>query len=369
MSTEPSFVDLFGGAGGLTRGLGAAGWRHLLSIENWMDAVATHRLNFPNHSVVSDDIRDVTSARLAAELDGRPDWIVGGPPCQGFSTVGKRKRDDERNFLMFEFRRIVALLKPDGFLIENVLGLKDMQWQNQIIEMFKDLDYSAVVRVLRAADYGVPQLRRRVIFAGHRDRGYFLGPRPTHSEHDWITVWDAIGDLPSLMPGETATGYSREPFTGFQRLAREGSDTIQGHSISRHPDYLVEAISHIPDGGNRRSIPDHLQPSSGFHNTYSRLFSKAPAVAITQNMGKPSGTRCIHPFQHRGLSAREGARLQSFPDRFHFTAGQTSQRLQIANAVPPMLGEAIGRGLEDPERWAMTEADRAAIEDAQLAMI
>jgi DNA (cytosine-5)-methyltransferase 1 len=107
----------------------------------------------------------------------------------------------------------------------------------------------------------------------------------------------------------------------------------------------VQAISYIPDGGNRRDIPPDLQPRSGFHNSYSRLHSGSPAVAVTQNMGKPSGTRCIHPFQNRGLTAREGARLQGFPDRFHFTAGSTSQRLQIANAVSPILAEAMGRHL------------------------
>jgi DNA (cytosine-5)-methyltransferase 1 len=109
--------------------LGAAGWRHLLAIENWPDAVSTHRLNFPSHRVVNEDIRDVTAERLTTELPEWPDWVVGGPPCQGFSTVGKRKRDDNRNFLMYEFRRVVATLKPEVFLIENVLGLKDMRWQ------------------------------------------------------------------------------------------------------------------------------------------------------------------------------------------------------------------------------------------------
>ncbi|HEX3733789.1 MAG TPA: DNA cytosine methyltransferase [Solirubrobacterales bacterium] len=366
MSDGPTFIDLFGGAGGLTLGLTSAGWRQLLSVEHWSDAVDTHRLNFPGHAVIDADIREVTAERLAASVDDRPDWIVGGPPCQGFSTVGKRKRDDERNFLMYEFRRLVEISEPEGFLIENVLGLKDMSWQDEIAALFEEMGYVVSFHVLRAADHGVPQLRRRVVFAGHREWGYFKGVPPTCREADWVTVEDAIGDLPRLEPGGMATEYDREPFTSFQRDAREGSESLQGHQISRHPDYLVEAISHIPDGGNRRSIPDHLQPSSGFHNTYSRLHSKRPAVAVTQNMGKPSGTRCIHPFQNRGLSAREGARLQTFPDRFHFTSGQTSQRLQIANAVPPVLGRAIGVALADQERWT---TDRFEISpDRQIAL-
>lgn len=354
---SPTFVDLFSGAGGLTLGLVGAGWRQLLSVEHWSDAVDTHRLNFPDHVVVDEDIAAVTSQRLAVVLDDRPDWVVGGPPCQGFSTVGKRKRDDARNFLMYEFRRLVQMLEPQGFLIENVLGLKDMSWQGEISALFEELGYAVSFHVLRAADHGVPQLRRRVVFAGHRELGYFKGLLPTHAEDEWVTVEDAIGDLPELEPGGHATSYDREPFSDFQREARMDSDSIQGHQISRHPDYLVRAISFIPDGGNRKSIPDHLQPRSGFHNTYSRLSSKAPAVAVTQNMGKPSGTRCIHPFQHRGLSAREGARLQTFPDRFHFTGGQTSQRLQIANAVPPVLGCAIGVALADESRWTSDSVD------------
>jgi DNA (cytosine-5)-methyltransferase 1 len=127
---------------------------------------------------------------------------------------------------------------------------------------------------------------------------------------------------------------------------------LQGHTVSNHPPHLVRAISFIPDGGNRRAIPDKYQPRSGFHNSYSRLSSRHPAVAVTSNMGKPSATRCVHPFQDRGLTAREGARLQSFPDRFCFEAGVTSQRLQTANAVPPRLGEMLGRWLGDEASWS-----------------
>lgn len=351
MASGTYFIDLFGGAGGLTLGLERAGWRSQLGVEYWPDAVATHRHNFPDHRTFDEDIRELTSARLARLLDDRPDWIVGGPPCQGFSTVGKRIKKDERNFLMYEFQRVVAELEPAGFLIENVLGLKDMRWQGKIIGLFEALGYTVSFHVLRAADYGVPQLRRRVIFVGHLERGHFLLPSPTHESSEWVTVWDAVGDLPKVQPGQAATEYDVEPFTTFQEEARKGSKAIQGHRASSHPDYLVEAISHIPDGGNRLSIPAHLQPRSGFHNTYSRLASREPAVAVTQNMGKPSGTRCIHPFQHRGLTAREGARLQTFPDRFHFLGGQTSQRLQVANAVPPRLAQAVGHALVNADHW------------------
>lgn len=352
MTSAPTFLDLFSGAGGLSLGLVNAGWQPLLAVDAWDDALATYRHNFHDHRVVGGDVRDLTSARLAAELPARPDWVVGGPPCQGFSTVGKRLRHDPRNLLVTEFHRIVKELEPDGFVIENVLGLKDMRFESGVIELFAALDYRVSFHVVRAADFGVPQLRRRVVFVGHRDRGYLTKPEATHSPEDYVTVWDAIGDLPKVGPGATATRYRKAPRTAYQARMRDGSTQLQGHTVSNHPEHLVRAISFIPDGGNRRSIPDQYQPRSGFHNSYSRLCSTEPAVAVTSNMGKPSATRCVHPFQDRGLTAREGARLQGFPDRFHFLRGVTSQRLQIANAVPPLLAQRLGEHLSNDESWS-----------------
>ena len=284
-------------------------------------------------------------------MPATPDWIVGGPPCQGYSTVGKRNRSDPRNVLFMEFRKLVAGIKPKGFLIENVLGLKDMSFEQEVAESFRELNYRVQFMVLTSADYGVPQLRRRVLFVGHKDRGLFQGPPVTHDAESYVSVADAIFDLPELRAGESSDRYDKVPTTPYQKLLRMDSDALQGHVVSKHPEHLVKAISFIPDGGNRQSIPPKHQPQAGFHNSYSRLASWLPAVAITQNLGKPSGTRCIHPLQHRGLSTREGARLQSFPDRFHFLGGVTSQRLQIANAVPPLLAQAIGEALQNPMRW------------------
>jgi DNA (cytosine-5)-methyltransferase 1 len=358
-TAAPTFVDLFSGCGGLTLGLQQAGWQCLLGVDHWRDAVATYRSNFADHRAEELDIHDLTERRLASLLEDRPTWVVGGPPCQGFSTVGKRQREDPRNELVRQFREVVARLQPEGFLIENVLGLKVMDFQEPVRELFTALGYEVTAMELRAADYGVPQLRRRIIFVGHRERGRFLGPRVVARPDDFTTVWDAIGDLPEVGPGETRTDYDKEPFTDYQRMLRGDPRELQGHTVSRPPKALVKAISFIPDGGNRKSIPDRYQPASGFHNSYSRLSSSAPAVAVTSNMGKPSGTRCIHPFQHRGLTAREGARLQSFPDRFHFLGGVVSQRLQVANAVPVLLARAIGEALADDARWADSVAAAA----------
>ncbi|WP_019972001.1 DNA cytosine methyltransferase [Mycobacterium sp. 141] len=346
-----TFVDLFAGAGGLSWGLQQAGMQCLLASDHWVDAIETYQHNMPDHPVIHSDIRKLTVAELKRRLPQKPDWIVGGPPCQGYSTVGKRNRQDPRNVLFLEFRRIVKGINPDGFVIENVLGLKDMSFEQEVAESFKALGYQVRFMILTAAEHGVPQLRRRVVFVGHKSRGIFQGPPVTHDVNTFVSVDDAIGDLPQLSAAEGTTEYGQEPYTPYQKDMRRQSRYLQGHTVSKHPDYLVKAISYIPDGGNRRSIPPRYQPTGGFHNSYSRLASWLPAVAVTQNLGKPSGTRCIHPTQHRGLTTREGARLQSFPDRYHFIGPVTSQRLQVGNAVPPLLAQSLGEALGDELRW------------------
>ena len=156
------------------------------------------------------------------------------------------------------------------------------------------------------------------------------------------------------------TEYDQEPDTVLQRDLRNGSQALTAHQAANHTDDMVEMISHISDGGNRTEIPDEIAPSSGYHNSYSRLDSQKPAVAITSNMSKPSSARCIHPFQNRGLTAREGARLQTFPDTYRFNGGLVSVRKQIGNAVPPYLGEALGYYLKEAvyERELSEEDER-----------
>ena len=349
-SPGPSFIDIFAGAGGLSLGLLRAGWRPIAAFDHWQHAVDTYNQNLPDPAYRV-DVHDLKGALLKRVVPERPDWIVGGPPCQGYSTVGKRNREDQRNLLFLQFKRIVKALRPEGFVIENVLGMKEMSFEREVCREFERLGYAVEFMVLTAAEYGVPQLRRRVLFVGHKSGARFLGPEPQRTTGTYTSVMDAIGDLPRLAPGEKATAYTAQPSTSFQKWARDGQDILTGHQAAKHPRHLVTAISYIPDGGNRTAIPDRLQPRSGFHNSYSRLASWLPAVAITQNMSKPSATRCIHPCQDRGLTAREGARLQSFPDAFTFLHGAVSQRLQIANAVPPMLAEALGNALIDASRW------------------
>lgn len=348
------FVDLFAGAGGLSLGLEMAGLEPLLAVELDKLASSTYKHNF-SHPCLTKDIRTVSGEELIELAGSKPDLLAGGPPCQGFSTVGKRDKDDERNSLVGEFIRLAEEINPNYVLIENVLGLKDMDFVPHVESALENLGYCVSHHILTSADYGVPQLRRRIIFVGSKTGKFFLKPHPTHPADNHVTVEQAIFDLPAIKPGEKITEYSGPAISSYQKMMRNDSSSLQGHEASKHNPELVEAISYIPDGGNRSSIPDHLQPTSGFHNSYSRLHSKQPAVAITQNMAKPSGTRCIHPIQNRGLTAREGARLQSFPDSFHFLGNATSQRLQIANAVPPLLGKAIGLALLNDKNWITKE--------------
>jgi DNA (cytosine-5)-methyltransferase 1 len=166
-----------------------------------------------------------------------------------------------------------------------------------------------------------------------------------------------------VSPGEEILEYNREPETVLQQDLRGSSNSLTSHQAARHSEDMVEMISHIPDGGNRTAIPDELQPSSGYHNSYSRLDSSEPAVAITSNMSKPSSARCIHPFQNRGLTPREGPRLQTFPDTHELKGGLVSRRRQIGNAVPPYLGESLGYYLKQAVYdLELTETDRERIQ-------
>ena len=347
MSAAPSFLDLFSGIGGLSLGLMAAGLRCVGGVDNWAEARATYEHNHGGARLLLADLTVTPGAHVLDRLGTDPDRIdviVGGPPCQGFSTVGKRDAADPRNRLWTAFRDIVREVRPAYVVIENVEGLLVMQQgrvRDEIVSSFAEVGYAMKCKLLRAADYGVPQLRKRAVFLG-----WLAGlaeprfPQPLRTPP--VAVADAISDLPELGPGEAKTEYDRPPATDYQRARRAGAAALHNHEAANHPPALVEVLSHIPDGGNRKSIPDHLQPKSGFHNSYARLASWKPAVAVTSNMRKPSSARATHPTQHRGLTVREGLRLQSFDDTFVVLGPRSSQYLQVGNAVPPLLGRAIG---------------------------
>jgi DNA (cytosine-5)-methyltransferase 1 len=222
--------------------------------------------------------------------------------------------------------------------------MKGGRIRDGIVSAFGQIGYRMKCKVLHSCDYGVPQLRKRVIFLGWL-QGLVEPNFPRPLEQAPVSVGEAIFDLPPLSPGEAKCLYEAKAKTKFQKTRRNGAKALLNHEAANHPDHLVNILKHIPDGGNRKSIPDDLQPKSGFHNSYARLASDKPAVAVTSNMRKPSSARATHPLQHRGLTVREGLRLQTFDDDFEVLGSRTSQYLQVGNAVPPLLAEAVGSEL------------------------
>lgn len=325
-----------------------AGFETVGGIDNWEQAKATYEHNL-DHDCMSADLSEVRTSEIEGYFGvsrQEIDLIVGGPPCQGFSTVGKREIDDPRNQLWRHYRNLVDEIRPHYVLIENVEGMvvdNDGEVRDNVIAAFREAGYQMKAKILKASDYGVPQLRKRVFFLGWleglEEPSY---PVPTHSESEYVTVEEAIFDLPELGPGEKVTEYNREPEFDYQKRRRGDATMLHNHEAANHTDRLVEIISHVSDGGNRKEIPDHLQPDSGFHNSYSRLASWKPAVAVTSNMRKPSSARCTHPEQDRGLTVREGLRLQTFDDDFVVLGRRTKQYSQVGNAVPPLLAERVG---------------------------
>lgn len=350
-----SYVDLFAGAGGLSVGLEQAGFELIHAVEVDEDARETFAHNRRNCAVddISVDIRDYEAEDeiLGATGEDSVDLIVGGPPCQGFSEVVSPDGSDERNHLFEDFMNWVKILEPDAALFENVRGIQNTaggKFLEAVKESFDNFGYDVTPRVIQSSDFGVPQHRRRLlVLATKQDQienpfdQYDLAPRAVPG------VMNSIGDLPELGSGEQSTKYQSAPETIIQQNLRGGSDQVSAHKAANHTEDLVEMISYVPDGGNKEDIPDHLQPSSGYHNSYSRLKSDEPAVAITSNMSKPSSARCVHPYQDRGLTPREGARLQTFPDSYEFQGGLVSIRKQIGNAVPPYLAEVVGYYLKE----------------------
>ncbi|MFB6177351.1 MAG: DNA cytosine methyltransferase, partial [Halobaculum sp.] len=327
-SRDLTYVDLFAGAGGLSTGLENAGFDLVHAVEVDDDARETFAKNRTGWepSDLSGDIREIDTSEITSVVGReRVDLVVGGPPCQGFSEVVSPDGSDERNHLFHNFVDWVADLDPDAVLFENVREMQKTaggKFLTAVTESFGRLGYDVSHRVVRSSNFGVPQHRRRlIVIASKSDRsqnpfeGFEIDPVETAG------VIDGIGDLPEVSPGEEVREYDESPDTVLQRDLRDGAEELTAHVAANHTDEMVEMISHIPDGGDRTAIPEELQPSSGYHNSYSRLQSDEPAVAITSNMSKPSSARCIHPFQDRGLTPREGARLQTFPDEYDFCGG------------------------------------------------
>ena len=352
-------VDLFAGVGGLSYGFAHDNDFQIVAANEILEPMArAYSANHPSVKMYNKDIKDFSLIDLTTDLglkEGDVDIIVGGPPCQAYSTVGKRLIDDPRGKLFQDYFRILQELRPKLFVFENVKGLLSIQKGGlirQICELFESIGYSVQHKLLNAADYGTPQIRERVILIGTLDSRPFDYPIPTHYDpktminrqglKPYVTIGEALGDLPSIRSGESGEEYASKPQNDYQRLMREGApEKITDHECPKNNPRMVALMEALPDGGTPRDIPEELRPTSGFANTYCRLWWDKPSTTITRNLGCPSSSRCIHPRDPRPLTTREGARLQGFPDSYIFAGTRGEKHLQIGNAVPTFLSVAI----------------------------
>ena len=352
-TTKPLAIDLFAGAGGLSIGLEQAGFEVVLANEIERDFAKTFAMNHPNTAMLCEDIHHIDfNAELNALGIKRIDLVSGGPPCQGFSTVGSKNQQDPRNSLFYEYLRAVKDIQPRYVVFENVAGFKTMYQgaaYNTLTSELNGLGYETVSSVLEASDFGLPQVRKRTIVIGWKTGLPAVQlPTPTHGDNHTLlgllpklSLMDAISDLPALDANDSKGNYASEPKNAYQRKLRGNTPVLTEHNSSKYGDKMLEILSLIPPGGTVNDLPQRLRPKKYFANTYARLFPDRPAPTITRNFGTPSSSRCVHPFQNRALSTREGARLQGFPDNYLFYGSKTSKNLQIGNAVPPLFGEII----------------------------
>lgn len=339
----PTAVGLFVGAGGLDLGFRQAGFKLLAASDFEPEAEATHQLNWPGVPFILEDIRKLTVDRIAEATQGRrPDVVIGGPPCQGFSTLGSRLSADPRNDLVDAFIRIIDGLRPQAVVIENVRAIATEykgRYRDYIIARLKDIGYHVHFSVLNAADYGVPQLRRRAFFVAFADpRVQYEFPAPTHG--------------PELLPYETVG-------KAIMDLARRGS-SVPNHLVLQHSEKVIARYKLIKEGGMlppASELPEEIRRAN-FGSTYKRLDRKAPSLTIVPgNNALP-----VHPTRHRSLTPREAARIQSFPDDYVFTGDRRRQCILVGNAVPPLLAKVIAQSIWErilPLKGAMSELRHA----------
>ena len=365
-------LDLFSGCGGMSLGLSWAKYKgtsieSVAAIDNWKEACDTYQSNL-GIKPLNDGVT-IKTVGSVLDLVGDVDLVVGGPPCQGFSTSGKRALADKRNHLVKAFLDAVELASPRAFIMENVTGFTTFQDGNLLLEVVKranELGFHVHPGVLLASRFGVPQRRRRFILVGERT-GNFVFPQSRDSDaspnslleidqrrddgSEVISFDDATNDLPKLLAGQHKEKYTKEPKNSYQKWVRGSSIALNDHMAPRHSEDFVRMMSYIPQGASAfspevfESIPKALRPGKGFTNSYARILGSQPSPTITRNFTTPSSANCIHPHFDRALSLREGARCQSFPDDYIFEGSTSDRRLQIGNAVPPLLAKAVAESL------------------------
>jgi DNA (cytosine-5)-methyltransferase 1 len=336
---RPTAIDLFCGAGGFSLGLEQAGFNVTLGVDNWGIATDTYANNF-THTVVCADLarsKGRTLLKASGARRGDVDLVVGGPPCQGFSIQRIGSDHDSRNSLVLEYARLLKEILPRLFVLENVPGLIGARGKplfNRFVDIMTAAGFGVAFNVVDAVNYGVPQHRRRVLVLGWRrkDTSQFIFPPVSHAKGCHKTVMDAIGDLPAAAA----------------RDAEKVGDVL--HRETRLSDLNLRRLLLIPPGGGMQDLPVAMRvrchkkgaDAIGHRYVYGRLAPDRPANTITARFDSFTRGRFAHPHAHRNITLREGARLQTFPDTFHFCGNQEDIAAQIGNAVPPALAQAIG---------------------------
>lgn len=375
-------VDLFAGAGGLSCGLKQSGFNSLLANELVPQYAETYQINHPDSHVIIGDVRQVCETNLRKLLgvkEGEIDLVAGGPPCQGFSINAPiRTLDDERNHLFKDFLRVVSSLKPKAVLIENVPGIVSLGKGTVVQQIYAELEalgYKVKHKILFAGHYGIPQMRFRTVIIGMRDyQGEIAFPEPEFAAKavanftgakelcistppifypnlkPQVNVWEALSDLPEIANNQTTSpeNYADAPKNDYQNYLRSDCEKLTAHYCAKIAAINLERLKYIPQGGSWRDIPHDLLPNglkrarrSDHTKRYGRLHPDSLCSTVLTKCDPHWGS-FFHPTQDRVISVREAARIQSFPDRYVFSGSITQQYEQIGNAVPPLLGKAIG---------------------------
>ena len=369
-----SVMDIFCGTGGFSHGFEQTGkYQVIFGLDILEDRIKTFSKNHSKALAYCCDITTVDPKKIKKACPSLPNIIIAGPPCQGFSSIRPFRtltEDDFRNNLYKYCAAVLNEIKPDWFVMENVIGLltnKKGKTLENIILLITELGYNVKWKVLNAALYGLPQRRERLIIVANRIGVDFDWPEPTHylsngksmagkkngqfveqatlfkkKLKNAVTIMEAIHDLPPINAGEEATQYLDVELTDYEKTLRENAGNLTLHKATNHSSKMLEIIRHA--GSSISSLPEGMV-TSGFSTSYSRLEPLEPSVTITVNFVHPSSNKCIHPFQDRALTPREGARLQGFEDSYEFIGTRSQVIKQIGNAVPPLLGKVIGNSI------------------------